>query len=192
MGLDTTSEARVESELAKLDTRIGMLKRQYDMFFAGALPREPLELRRHIEQTIRHFTHNPMRKYAHRFHFNALVSRFNVMSELWGKTVRQVEQGARRAPALDVLGQRDRLIARCRMADGDEPTEAELRRLHGRYVDARRRQEGDETAQPSYDSFVRGLLPSLRRLQEKEKCAEIELRLIQRDGKVQLKARPVR
>jgi len=179
----------IEADIARLESKLKQLKVQYDMFFVGALSHEPLHLRSEVEKLIRHHTHTGMRNYAHRFHFNALVSRFNSLSELWAKTIRTMEEGDRRQPALTDRAQaREQLIARARVTDG-EPDEESLRRLYDRYVSARE-SLGEEKCRVSYEKFVRGISNQTRSLRKESGCAEIELRVVLRDQKVQVKARP--
>jgi hypothetical protein len=180
----------IENDIARMESGIRQLKVQYDMFFAGALDREPKELRQEIERIIKRHTHVPMNKYAHRFHFNAVVARYNTFSELWNKMVRTNEGGAtRRATTASTEPLRERLLARCRVTESTAEDTA-LRRLHSRYVDERRRQ-GIETP-VAFDSFARGIDNQVRRLRREAGCEGVELRVIVRDDKVQLTARPTR
>jgi hypothetical protein len=181
----------IEAEIARLESSIKRLKVHYDMFFAGALSHEPLQLRSEVEKTIRRHTQAGMRNYAHRFHFNALVSRFNSLSELWAKTMRSMEEGDRRQRTQEEhVQQRERLIARARVTDGEADGES-LRRLHRRYLSARE-SNGETGRQISYEKFLRGISAQTRRLRKESGCAEIELRVVLRDQKVQVKARPGR
>lgn len=183
------SASGVEADIARLESGIKQLKVHYDMFFAGALSHEPLQLRSEVERLIRQHAHSTMRNYAHRFHFNALVSRFNSLSELWAKTIRSMEEGDRRQPALADRGQpREQLIARARVVGG-ELDAAALRRLYDRFVEARQT-NGETNRQVSYAKFVRGISAQTERLRKESGCAEIELRVVLRDQKVQVKARP--
>lgn len=179
----------LESDIARLEVGIRQLKVQYDMFFAGALPREPLELRAELDQLIRRHAHSTINKYALRFHFNALVSRFNSFCELWGKTTRSLEEGDHRShSSLDKFEIKERLLGRCRIGDAIDAAEG-LRRLHSRYVYARRR---SGAGAPDYASFLRSIDAQMQRLRHQSKCGQIELRLVLRDERVQIKARPVR
>lgn len=188
--MESSALSGFHADIAKLDAGIRQLKIQYDMFFAGALPREPQELRAELEKIIRRHTYNPGLKYAERFHFNALVSRYNCMSELWNKTVRSLEGSDRKAPALcDKFDIKERLVARCRLSDVGS-SQDNLRRLHSRYVAARKR--CGTGGAPTFESFVRGIDTQIQRLREQTRCDQIELRLVVRDDTVQLKARPGR
>ena len=88
--------AQIEDDIAKLVVGLKQLKVQYDMFFNGALPRQPLEMRSNINRIIRRYENAHIQQYHHRFHFNTLVGRYNSLSELWSKTLRNREQGDRR------------------------------------------------------------------------------------------------
>jgi hypothetical protein len=186
----TNGASEIEAELARLDGEIRRLKIQYDMFFNGALPHEPYEMRGRIERMIRRYTQNPPRKYAHRFHFSTLVGRYNSLAELWGRTVREKEEGRSRfatPPQRPING--ERLVGECRIRDAS-PEEGSLRELYDRFVQAR--QETGDGKPPSFEGFRRGIVYQTNQLRERTGCGEIELRVVVNDRKVQLKARPGR
>lgn len=184
------SDLTVEADLARLEAGIKQLKVQYDMFLAGALPRQPIETRERVERLIKQYSHAAMRKYRHRFHFNGLVARYNVLSELWGKNLRAREEGARPAPAVV-----DRADKRTPPPDsyhlsgsgGDEPA---LRRLHASFLEARKK--SGESASVPFDAFARKVAAQAESLRRKSGCEKVELRLEISDSKVLLKARPGR
>lgn len=180
----------IAEDLARLEAGIRQLKVQYDMFFAGSIPREPLELRGEIERLIRRYSRNPIGKYAARFQFNTLVGRFNSFSELWAKTLRQYEEGPRAMPGHGSRPGAETVVATCFVADAGREQE-NLRLLHAKFLEARRRNGEDGSTIP-FDSFVRGIASQTGRLREKAGCDKVELRLVVRDRKVQLKARPGR
>lgn len=181
--------ATIETALAQLDSSIRRLKIQYDMFFNGALPREPQELRSDVERMIKRYASAPIRKYAHRYHFNALVGRFNSFSELWTKTTRLLEEGDRGGAQKDSVNG-EKLLGECRIHDPILEQER-LRDLHARYLEARGKYNGKEGKLP-FDAFLRGVATQAMRLREKAGCDEIELRLVLSESKVHLRARPGR
>jgi hypothetical protein len=184
------SSASIEADIARLETRLRQLKVQYDMFFNGALPREPFELRADVERLIKRYSNAPIRKYAQRFHFNSLVSRFNSLSELWTKTIRNLEEGDRPSPAAAGRGPSEKVLTTCRIHDPIKEQEL-LRFVHSRYLEARRKM-GGANGKVSFSDFVRGITSQAKSLRDKSGCDEIELRLIVADQKVHLKARPGR
>ena len=178
-----------EEDIARIEVGIKRLKVHYDMFFVGALSYEPRELRAQVEKLIRRHSNSSKLKYAERFQFNALVSRFNSLSELWAKTTRKMEEGDFRSRTkMDQYGLKERLIARARLPE-QNVKERDLRRLYRKFTEARRI-SGEEKRRVSYDTFVRGISSQTQRLRKESGCAEIELRVVLRDQKVQVKARP--
>lgn len=188
--MEDVSSPGIEADLERLESSLRQLKVQYDMFFAGALSREPYELRAKFDQLIKRYTNAPIRKYAHRFQFNAVVSRYNSLSEFWSKTLRSIEEGDRPTPALMDRGTAERVLTTCRVHDPLQEQEP-LRILHERFLDARRRIDG-QGGGLSFDSFLQGVVAQASRLQKKSGCDEVELRVVVENRKVHLKARPGR
>jgi hypothetical protein len=181
----------LDGDVLRLETGIRQLKIQYDMFFAGSIPKQPLELRGELERIIKRNSVTPIRKYAARFHFNALVSRFNTLSELWAKTLRALEEGDRPAPAVaDRAGSAEQIVARCTVKDPAKEREL-LKLLHARLLEARKK-AGDATGRLSFESFVLSISAQAEKMREKTGCDKVDLRVIVVDRKVMVKARPGR
>ena len=177
----------IEAEIGRLDTGIRQLKIQYDMFFAGAIPRQPLELRRDVERLIKRYANAPIRKYSSRFHFNSLVSRFNSLSELWAKTLRGQEEGDRPLPAAVARPNGEQVFARLTVEE-DSRDVAELRLLHHRLMEARKK--AGETGHVSFEKFAKTVDAQAVKLREKTGCGKVELRVVFQGRKAVLKARP--
>lgn len=94
-----------DDELDKLEEDIRRVKNKYDQFFAGIQKVPPLQERRNIEIYIYELGKQKMRENARRFRFNQLLSRYNQYRELWGRKIREREEGPldyrRRAAALN-------------------------------------------------------------------------------------------
>jgi hypothetical protein len=178
-----------EEDIRRLDVILRELKIKYDQFFAGALDRQPFELRVQAERIIDRLGKNPPGKFAPRFHFNSLVSRFNSFSELWSKTLRTMEEGDHRSQSVaERFGLKERLITRCLVRD-PEHDRADLHRLHSRFVAARERR-GKRSV--SFEKFVRGIASQTRQLRVKHECSQIEVRVVESGDEVQIRARPGR
>lgn len=181
----------LDADLDRLESGIRQLKVQYDMFFAGSLAKQPLESRRELERIIRRHSRSPIRKYAARFHFNALVARYNSMSELWAKTLRALEEGDRPAPAVaERAGNGEQVLARCTVSDPAKERDI-LKILHKRLLDARKK-AGESTAKLTFENFVATICAQAGRMREKTGCDKVDLRVIVVDRKVTIKARPAR
>lgn len=184
------SDLTVEADLARLDAGIRQLKVQYDMFLAGALPRQPIEARDRVERLIKQYSHASMRKYRHRFQFNGLVARYNALSELWGKSLRAREEGNRPVPAVaDRTAKRPTPPGSYHLS-GSAQDEPALRRLHASFIEARKR-AGEGKPVP-FGAFARKVAAQADSLRRKSGCEQVELRLEVSDSKVLLKARPGR
>jgi hypothetical protein len=179
----------IRADIARLETGIRQLKIQYDMFFAGALPKEPYELRQSLQKLIRRNSNATIQRYADQYHFNTLVSRFNSLTELWGRTLREREEGERssRAALEREMGQ-ERVVGSCRVREVNADDVA-LRKLHARFQEAREN-AGNGNGQVPFEAFVRGIGKQAQRIREKSGCAEVDLRIVIADNQVQLKARP--
>ncbi|MGA7614679.1 MAG: MXAN_5187 C-terminal domain-containing protein [Thermoanaerobaculia bacterium] len=76
-----------------IEDSIKRLKTMYDMFFAGTRKLPPTEDRRRLDQLIRETSKLRVRDNAQRFRFSTLVSRYNQYQELWGRLMREREEG---------------------------------------------------------------------------------------------------
>lgn len=94
-----------DDELDKLEEDIRRLKNKYDQFFAGIQKMPPITDRRNVEAFIHELNKQKMRDNTRRFRFNTICSRYNQYREMWGRRMREREEGPldfkRRQAALD-------------------------------------------------------------------------------------------
>ena len=79
--------------MQQLEAEIRRLEAEYNMFFAGRLPRLPWEARAKVETMVKQFDRSPMQNTADRFRFNTLQARFSSFCDLWEKQLRAREEG---------------------------------------------------------------------------------------------------
>jgi len=82
-----------DDELDKLEEDIRILKNKYDQFFGGLQKFPPMMDRRHIEVTIYEIGKQKMRDNARRFRYQQLLTRYNQFREMWGRKMREREEG---------------------------------------------------------------------------------------------------
>ncbi len=82
-----------DEELEKLEEDIRVLKNKYDQFFAGISKVPPSQERKNLEVYIHELNKQKMRDNTRRFRFSTLTSRFNQLRELWGRRMREREEG---------------------------------------------------------------------------------------------------
>ena len=94
-----------DDELDKLEEDIRRVKSKYDQFFMG-LQKVPPHFERHqLENSIHELNKQKIRDNGRRFRLSTLVSRYNQLREMWGRRMREREEGPldfrRRQAAMD-------------------------------------------------------------------------------------------
>jgi hypothetical protein len=94
-----------DDELDKLEEDIRKLKNKYDQFFNGIQKLPPMHERRLLEVYIHELGKQKMRDNTRRFRYGQLLTRYNQHREMWGRKMREREEGPldfrRRSAALN-------------------------------------------------------------------------------------------
>ncbi|MGE0361348.1 MAG: MXAN_5187 C-terminal domain-containing protein [Vicinamibacterales bacterium] len=88
-----------DRQLRELEVELKKLEVEYNLFFAGRLPKLPWETRARVEALIKRYDRLQIQNTAERFRFQGLQSRFSAFCELWERNLRTREgtrPGARR------------------------------------------------------------------------------------------------
>ena len=88
----TTSE--FDRQLRELEAEIKKLEVEYNLFFAGRLPKLPWETRARVEALVKRYDRLQIQNTAERFRFQGLQSRFSAFCELWERSLK-AREGAR-------------------------------------------------------------------------------------------------
>ena len=83
--------------MRKLEAEIKRLEAEYNMFFAGRLPRLPWETRARVDALVKATTALHIQNTADRFRFQTLQTRFATFSELWERQLKAQRAGGRPA-----------------------------------------------------------------------------------------------
>ena len=83
----------IEEELRILDFKLSQLKRDYDQYFLGTRPREPVQGRSEVNKAIIQLTNTPLKNTGARFKFSSICSRFQAFRRQWDETLRKIEAG---------------------------------------------------------------------------------------------------
>ena len=86
------SEA-VDEQLRSLDYKLGQLRREYEQYFLGTRPREPVLLRGEVQKLVITLTNQPFQNTALKFRFASLCSRYQAFRRQWDETLRKIEAG---------------------------------------------------------------------------------------------------
>ncbi len=172
----------IEDALDRLDLDIKRLKIDWERFFNGNLPIPPEQLRYNIAGQVQGLRSTHIRSLAHRFRLNNLEAKFNTLSVLFNRRLRQREMGlgppvrtaAAAAPRYDA--QQGIVI------DDGSPTDA-LQALYDRlYAD--RERPGTDLAR--FRSYILGQATKIRR---KTGCSRVQFRVAVERGRLKLKAK---
>lgn len=83
----------IERDLDRLEAAIKKLETEYNLFFAGRLPKQPWEARARVEADVKKLDRTPIQHTATRFRFTTIQARFVALAELWERTQRNKEEG---------------------------------------------------------------------------------------------------
>jgi hypothetical protein len=83
----------VDEQLRALEFKLGQLKRDYDQYFLGTRPREPVLLRSEVQKLVVVLTNTPFQNTALKFRFTSLCSRYQAQRRQWDETLRKIEAG---------------------------------------------------------------------------------------------------
>ena len=82
-----------DKEMQHLEGEIRRLEAEYNMFFAGRLPRLPWETRARVEALVKKHDRSFIRNTADRFRFESMQNKFAKFCELWERQLGQLEGG---------------------------------------------------------------------------------------------------
>lgn len=83
----------LERDLRQLEVSLRKLETEYNMYFAGTLPRPPVEARARVEKLFRRYDRAYIQSYADRFRLSTLQARFSRFTDLWDRAQRAREEG---------------------------------------------------------------------------------------------------
>lgn len=86
-----------DRQLRELEAEIKRLEVEYNLFFAGRLPKLPWDTRARVEALVKQYDRMHIQNTAERFRFQGLQSRFSAFCELWERHLK-AREGARPGP----------------------------------------------------------------------------------------------
>ena len=86
-------EPDIAHDLNQLAADLKQLEAEYNMFFAGRLPRPPWETRKRVEALLKRWDRRRIDTSADRFRFQTIQARFAKFAELWDRGMRAREEG---------------------------------------------------------------------------------------------------
>ena len=191
-------------DLEALEKAIRQLQIEWEKFFGGVERKPPVDLRTRVENMLRKYDFGDIRNNTERFRFMNLTARYNTFNELWNKRLRAIEDGRpiglhgraalvamAAAPMIPVREAPDPPVrsGEIRVGSPENDTVA-VQALFARFVEAR--QEVGEKGNVKFESFQKLIAQQATRILAEKGASAVDFRLETKDGKVSLKAKPVR
>ena len=193
----------IEESLNRIEIGIRQLKLQYDMFFSGVIPRQPFEQKKELETLLNTLGNTAMQRFADRYRYNSLASRYQSMCERWGKLLRAREEGrlrpgmpgfaeqARRAAAPAAVEKPPSVVHRYQTSTPAASDES-FRMFYDKFVEASKNNGAAAGSRVSYQSFLKQITARTEALKQKAGCAVVSYSIVVKDGGVTVKASPVK
>jgi len=176
----------IDEDLKILDRKLGQLKREFDQYFLGTRPREPVLLAGDVRKIIARLCNTAIQNTGLKFKFSSICSRYQAFNRQWQETLRKIEQGTyerhqfkARLHARDAPGEPPK--AAPKGAKLDDPS------VYEAYVEARKAcgQGVDNLSPAKLEAVLRKQEQALR---SRYGDSEIRFRVVVEDGKAKLKA----
>jgi hypothetical protein len=181
----TQNTTAVGDDMVVLDNKLKQLKFEYDQYFIGFRPREPVLLRGDVNKLVARYSNTGIQNTALRFKFNNLCARFFAMRRQWDAVLRQIEEGTYRRHIFKAkLHERERGAA-------SEPVAAPPEDLFESYL-AARRDCGEEVKGLTRERLDQLVETQRAAIQARFRCSEVRFRVVIESGRTKLKATPVK
>jgi hypothetical protein len=184
----------LQKDLSTLAADLKRLEAEYNMFFAGRLPRPPWETRGRVEAMIKRWDRGRIQGTADRFRFEMLQSRFQTMIDVWDRGQRAREEGRpgpfAPPPPKRPAGRAEADSQVLHITAFSDPMK-EMDKVHKLYdslMDARRR-AGEEVV--PFHRFAALVTDQVAKLRDAG-TAEVAFRVALKDGKVNFTVRSLK
>jgi hypothetical protein len=192
----------LSEDLEQIDKAIKQLQIEWEKFFGGVERKPPTDLKAKVEALLRRHANAEIRNNTERFRYQNLTARYNIFNEMWGKRLRALEEGrvmgvhgqhakapppasprSERAPARAAAG------GEVRIQDPERDDEA-MRSLFDRFLEER--QKTGESGAVKFEGFRKLIAQQANRILSEKGGQAVSFRLETKDGKVSLKAKPLK
>lgn len=186
--------AEIAEELIVLDNKLKQLKFEYEQYFMGTRPREPVLLRGDVQKIVAKYSNTGIQNTSLRFKFNNLCSRLFAMRRQWDEIVRKIEAGTYQRHVFKAKlheQERDEHRSAPRPEGGGNDTTDGGSDLFEAYRSAKG-SCGEDVSSLSRAKLDQILAKQRDAIRAKTGCADVRFRVVVEGGKAKLKATPVK
>ena len=183
------AKSSFDQELSRLEAELKQLEAEYNMFFAGRLPKPPWETRARVEALVKQYDRAYIQNTGDRFRFQTLQSRFAKFIDLWDRGMRAREEGrsgpfAQHRKEPEKRKPEDKVVHTASFRDPVRELD-KLTELYEQLSEARREAGEDQVPFHKFAEVVKGQVKKLR----DSGSAEVAFRVAVKNGKVAFTAR---
>jgi hypothetical protein len=177
----------IEARLARVADLVERFRIDAERYFSGSLELPPEEQRNQVVRALRDLRSVSLRSAVEQFRMSSLEARFNTLSELYGRRLRDREEGrGAAARPREAAATKPRYDPEAGIVFGREADGAAVEAL---FVGLAR---AGGAARLDLESFRGYLEKQAAEIRAKTGAERVQFRLTQEEGKIKLKARPVR
>lgn len=189
------------AEMDKFEAKLMRLKVDYEQYFTRVIKREPVKLRDEVDAIIRHYSNKNITNTSAKFRYNSLVARYNSFKQYWTRTLRAIEEGTfwrkaegegrRTPPAARRPEPRARTAPGSRREDDGADADADngMKDVFEKYLEARK-SCNEPTEGVSYEKLTKSIEKTRKKVAEKYKVEDVDLKVYVKDGKARLAITP--
>jgi hypothetical protein len=87
------AEQGFDADIKRMQDLFGVLKHEYDLYFAGTRKSPPTKERAEIDRLVRYYSSGTLNRLTQQFLFNAFTSKYSLHCEQWNKWLKAKEEG---------------------------------------------------------------------------------------------------
>lgn len=186
--------SELEKDLVRLEGELKQLEAEYNMFFAGRLPRPPWETRGRVDALVKQLDRAPINNTGIRFRFLTIQSRYAAFVDLWDRGLRAREEGRAgpfpQAPREQKDRRGDAETRVLHVAAFQDPSH-EMRKLEDLYDSLSQARRESGAAPVPFHKFA-SLVKSQVEKMKASGSPEVAFRVAVKDGKVNFTARAMK
>lgn len=181
----------LDVRLTQIELQIENVRTLYEQYFAGVLKRAPLREHDQLKSALQSIPPHELKVTASRFRFQSLKTRFLNLSNLWAKTLREIEEGTYRRDLFLLKAKekepttQSKPASEPRASTASPKTSSQLEAVYQKFAEIASAQNQKI---PSKETFVKALQTQIDAQKAKNPGAKFEIK-VQKDeaGKFQVR-----
>jgi len=177
----------IEIKLGILGEKMRLLKIEWDLFFAGQRKIPPVREMTDLGTLARSLKAAPIADHAFRFRLDTLYSSYISMRELWNKRLQRQEDGGPR-PRLRLPRAGETVPGEIVISD----PASQQNRIKTLFQEFLAQSDPERVKRLEFQVFAANIAQQVEALIRKTECRGVQLRIQLEDGKVKVKAKPLK